>query len=442
MKIPAAMRVPIARVSGWLLGAVLATSATGAHAGAIGPCDDPFVYQGARVQVFILPLRAEGPLSERGRELVTLLQRHILHAALKYHSLGVGELTGDDEICSYERVTKEVRRRLAEGQSAIFLSGRIFEQRDALLLQTRVEFSVPGAPEVLSWNLGSGGDAATTATVPADPVDFAPRAIPIAYLKQLASAQADAQRMHEAPDPTSPFWELPSDPEARFGFVVLDERPGWMQVRLTAGAGEGWIRTDSLAAASDLQGSFPELHFIDGLIGYHLLRRPGATGAAGPGTGAAAGDRRTLQATLDSFDRYLAATKGRAESEARALAKVLQGNAVLHAAPQPWPTPQLQAAERHYLAARELAPTSTVANTFALACGSALCARGACSLDPDRLHEGFVEAVGRDPGSRELVGNLEQFYAAAQRGSLKVTMPADEIARQRELTQSVRAGMD
>ena len=33
-------------------------------------------------------------------------------------------------------------------------------------------------------------------------------------------------------------------------------------------------------------------------------------------------------------------------------------------------------------------------------------------------------------------------HGAAQRGSLKVTMPADELARQRELTKSVRAGMD
>jgi hypothetical protein len=248
--------------------------------------------------------------------------------------------------------------------------------------------------------------------------------------------------MYEAPDPASSFWELPADPEARFGYVVLEARDGWMHVQLSRGAGEGWVRTDTLAAATDLKGTFPELHFIDGLIGYHLLAGAGSSSPAGRAAGTAAEGRRTLQATLDSFDRYLAATQGRAESEARALAKVLQGNAVLHAAQQPWQTPELQAAERHYLAARELAPTSTVASTFALACGSALCARGACSLDPDRLHEEFVEAVGRDPGSRELVGNLEQFYAAAQRGSLKVTMPADELARQRELTKSVRAGMD
>ncbi len=441
MKKNRAMRGAAVRVMGWLVGAALAVSATNAQAGAMSPCNDPVVFQGARVQVFILPFRAEGPLSARGRELVTVLQRHVLHSALKYHSLGVVELTGDDDLCSYEGTTAEVRRRLGKGQSAIFVSGRMFEQREAMLLQTRVEFSAPGAPEVLSWSLGPG-DAAATATVPPDPVDFAPRAIPIAYLQQLAAAQAGARRMYEAPDPSSSFWELPADPEARFGYVVLEARDGWMRVQLSRGAGEGWMRTDALAASTDLQGTFPELYFIDGLIGYQLLAGINSSAPAGPGAGATAGDRRTLQATLDSFDRYLAATKGRAESEARALAKVLQGNAVLHAAPQPWPTPQLQAAERHYLAARELAPTSTVANTFALACGSALCARGACSLDPDRLHEGFVEAVGRDPGSRELVGNLEQFYAAAQRGSLKVTMPADEIARQRELTQSVRAGMD
>jgi hypothetical protein len=430
-----------ARVTGWLLGAALATVSMGARAGVIGPCDDPFVYPDARVQVFILPFRAEGQLSARGRELVTVLQRHVLHAALKYHSLAVEELTGDDDLCDYQRTTAEVRRRLRKGQSAIFVSGRMFEQSEAMLLQTRVEFSVPGAPEVLSWSLGPGDDAVTTATVPADPVDFAPRAIPMAYLQRLAAAQAGARRMYSAPDATASFWELPADPEARFGFVVLDARDGWMRVQLLGGAGEGWIRTDALAASTDLQGTFPELYFIDGLIGYHLLASPNSLPAA-PGSGAAAGDRRTLQSTLESFDRYLAATKGRAESEARALAKVLQGNAILRAAPQPWQTPQLQAAERHYLAARELAPTSTVASTFALACGSALCARGACSLDPDRLHEAYVEAVGRDPSSRELVGNLEQFYAAAQRGNLKITMPADELARQHELTQSVRAGMD
>lgn len=442
MKRTRAMRGATASVTGWLLGAALAVSATSARAGAASPCDDPVVFEGARVQVFILPFRAEGPLSARGRELVTVLQRHVLHAALRYHSLGVVELTGDDELCSYERTTAAVRRRLGKGQTAIFLSGRMFEQRDAMLLQTRVEFAVPGAPEVLSWNLGPGDEPATTATVPADPVDFAPRAIPIAYLQQLAAAQAGARRIYEAPDPASSFWELPADPEARFGFVVLDARDGWMRVQLSPGTGGGWMRTDALAASTDLQSTFPELHFIDGLIGYHLFPNTSPPGLAANGPGGTTRDRRTLQATLDSFDRYLAATHGRAESEARALAKVLQGNAILRATPEPWPTPQLQAAERHYLAARELAPTSTVASTFALACGSALCARGACSLDADRLHEAFVEAVGRDPSSRELVGNLAQFYAAAQRGSLKVNMPADELARQRDLTQSVRAGMD
>jgi hypothetical protein len=400
------------------------------------------VFQGARVQVFILPFRAEGPLSTRGRELVTVLQRHVLHGALEYHSLGVVELTGDDELCSYERTTGEVRKRLKKGQSAIFVSGRMFEQREAMLLQTRVEFSTPGAPEVMTWSLGPTAGEATTGTVPPEPVDFAPRAIPLAFLQQLAAAQTGARRMYKTPDPAASYWELPADAEARFGYVVLDAKPGWMRVELARGAGEGWIRTDTLTGSQDLQGTFPELHFIDGLIGYHLLVSPNSPVFAAQDPGAAAGDRRTLPATLESFERYVAATQGRAESEARALAEVLQGNAILRAAPMPWPTPQLQAAERHYLAARELAPTSTVASTFALACGSALCTRGACSLDADRLHEDFLEAISRDPSSRELVGNLQAFYTAAQRGDLRVRMQADELARQKALTESVQAGMD
>jgi hypothetical protein len=44
--------------------------------------------------------------------------------------------------------------------------------------------------------------------------------------------------------------------------------------------------------------------------------------------------------------------------------------------------------------------------------------------------------------SMELVGNLQAFYAAAERGDLRVRMPADEVARQRSLTQRVQSGMD
>jgi hypothetical protein len=436
------MRGAQALMAGWLLAAALALLTSRADAGAMSSCDDPVVFQGARVQVFVLPFIAEGPLSARGRELVTILQRHVLHAALKYHSLGVVELTGDDALCSYERTTAEVRRRLKQGQVAIFVSGRMFEQREAMLLQTRVEFSAPGAPEVLRWRLGATASDVTTATVPPEPVDFAPRSIPIGYLQQLQEAQAGARRIYSAPDPAASFWELPADPDARFGFVVLDAKEGWMRVEVSNRAGEGWVRTDTLAGAADLKGTFPELHFIDGLIGYHLLTSPGASALATQDPGAEARSRRTLSATIESFDRYLVATQGRAESEVRALARVLQGNAILRAAPQPWPTPQLQAAQRHYLAARELAPTSTAASTFALACGSALCTRGACSLDADRLHEDFIEAIGRDPSSRELIGDLQAFYAAAQLGKLQIGMPADELGRQRALTQSVMAGMD
>jgi hypothetical protein len=131
-----------------------------------------------------------------------------------------------------------------------------------MLLQTRVEFSAPGAPEVLSRRLAATASDVTTATVPPEPVEFAPRSIPIEYLQQLEEAQAGARRMYSAPDPAVSFRELPADPDARFGFAVLDAKEGWMRVELSRGAGEGWVRTDTLAGAADLKGTFPELLYL------------------------------------------------------------------------------------------------------------------------------------------------------------------------------------
>jgi hypothetical protein len=68
--------------------------------------------------------------------------------------------------------------------------------------------------------------------------------------------------MYSAPDPAVSFRELPADPDARFGFAVLDAKEGWMRVELSRGAGEGWVRTDTLAGAADLKGTFPELLYL------------------------------------------------------------------------------------------------------------------------------------------------------------------------------------
>lgn len=416
-----------------LLGALLMGAAPDAGAGMMGPCDSPIVLPGPRVQVFILPYHAESRLTARGRELTTIMQRHVLFAALKYQSIGVEELTGDDSQCAYERIAPRILQRLKPGQAAIFLRGRLFEQGDSIRLQSTVSFGVPQMPDTLAWNVTGDATGKTSATIPDDPVMFAPRTIPFSFLQTLESAQKEARRLHKTPSADSTFFDLPADPAARFGFEVLETRDDWMHLRLFPSGQDGWVPAHALATAGDLKGAFPELYFVDGLIGYHELLT-----AASPG----AGNRRLLDSTLASFDEYIRQASGRAESEARALATILKGNAVLRATGTGnWSTEQLQQAQRYYQEAQRLAPTSTVANNFAVACTSALCARGACADGPDQLHAQFLTAISRDPTSPELVNNLKVFYEAVQNGRLKVNASPAAVSEQRALVERVQKTM-
>lgn len=406
-----------------------------ATAGIKSPCDDPMVLPGPKVHVFIMPYEAQGKLSARGQQLTTILQRHVLFAALKYRSIAVEELTGRSQQCAPEKIMSRVTRGLADGQAAIFLSGRLFEQGDSIRLQSTVTFTMKGNPDTLRWTLDAGSDNDASATVPADPVLFAPRQIPLSFLEMIEPAYRQARRLHSAPAESSSFFDLPDDPEARFGYEVMEVRNDWMHIRLLPRGDDGWVPAHALASADNLKGAFPELYFVDGLIGYHQLWSTSSRPVTGD-------PRRVLELTRASFDRYSNEAAGRAESETLALARILKGNATLRAAgAAAWSTETLKQAQALYRDAQQVAPTSTIAGNFFLACTSALCARGACDEGSDRVHEQYLRAIARDPTSSELIANLDRFYGAAQVGRIRLSVPAGQIAEQRTRTSRVQAEM-
>jgi hypothetical protein len=415
-----------------LVGAMLAP----VRAGIQTPCNDPTVLSGPKVHVFILPYQAESKLTQRGRELATIVQRHVLFAALKYQSIAVAELTGEAQECRYEKLAQSVYSRLKNGQAAIFLWGRVFEQGDAIRLQSTVAFSMVGSTDRYEWTLDRDSGAKTQATVPADPVIFSPRVIPLNFLQMLEPAQREARRLHASPDSASPAMELPNDPDARFGFEVMETRNDWMHVRLFPSRDTGWIPAHALTDGSNLKGTFPELYFVDALIGYHQLwGTPNRTAVGDP--------RRTLTATRRSFDEYLNQAASRAESDARALAAILKGNATLRASgsADAWSTDALQEAEKDYQNAQRQAPASTVANNFSLACASALCTRGVCGEGANRLHAQYLDAIARDPTSKELITNLNAFYEVAEKGRIAIGIPPDQLAQQRTVAKRLQETM-
>jgi hypothetical protein len=400
-----------------------------AHAGMQSPCDDPTVLTGARVQVFIFPYESERNLTLKGRALATVMQRHVLFAALKYPSIGVAELTEGAGKCRYEAVSARVRSRLQPGQTAIFLYGRVFEQGPNIYLKSSVSVATDAGLKEIQWPLVPSGQPRITTATPSEVQGFSPRTIPLSFLERLEPSQEKARRVHKQPNEQSPFEDLPGHPDARFTYLVLGTQGDWMQVRVLPFGVEGWVPAHALATGDELKGEFPELYFVDGLVGYHS--RPAAGVSA---------DRLATR-TRASLERYLQATESLAESDPRSLAWVLMGNTRLRAAETPWTSAVLDATRADYRRAVSESPTWTPARSHLLAITTLLCSRNACGEEASTLEAQYLEAIGRDPLSRELMGSLNAYYDAASLGKVTSSLSPDALEKKRATVREVRARM-
>jgi hypothetical protein len=410
------------------LACLLCALAVDARAGAISPCSNPIVFD-SKAQVHIFPYEADGRLTDKGRALATLLQRHVLFAALKYPSIGVEELVEYGGTCNARAVMERIRSRLKPTQTAIFLTGRVFEQDGRIHLKNFVTVAAAKGATTLAWPLAPGAQATITTEMPLEVPGFAPRTIPVSFLERLESSQALARRIHVAPDANSTFKDLPNEPADRYTYQIFDARNDWMRVRVMPYGIEGWLPAHTLASSDELKGEFPELYFVDALVGYFSLGW------------SAASDRRTLEATLGSIDRYLSVTMDRSEADPRALAYVLKGNARLRAAGADWPTPLLQTAQAEYRRAAAESPSWTAARSHLLASTAMLCVRGACENEAKSLEAEYLDAIGRDPLNRDLVVGLNAYYEAATLKRLATDLTPDVLASRRQKARAVESDM-
>jgi hypothetical protein len=278
----------------------------------------------------------------------------------------------------------------------------------------------------LTWEL-TGVNAKVSATLPGEPVLFAPRAIPLDLLEVLQDAQREARRLHQTPTSESSYKDLPSGPEARYGFEVLGAENDWMHVRVFPLEEEGWVPAHALTTGDELKGAFPELYFVDGLIGYNELKSSSTDSSASQA-------QQTLKAMQDSLNKYLELSSTSAESEARALAAVLRTNAQwrLERDSKPY-LAAVESAQKGYLAAEQIAPATTLAANFQLACALVLCAAGECPVNPNELHRQFLAAIARDPTDKELLQNMALLYDAVSRGRVSLALSPKEIIDRRNI---------
>jgi hypothetical protein len=357
-----------------------------------------------------------------------VLQRHILFAALKYPGIAAEQLRGEGPQCDGDQVERRIEPPSGSGRSVIFLRTRLFEQGDRLYLQSTITVANKSPVVALHWPLGAADGAQTGASVPNDPIVFAARVLPLTVLDNIGEAEERSRRLHEQPSEDSPFFEIPSSPNARFAFEVLEARADWMHVAVHFSYGMGadrvgWLQAHTLGDAASLKGAFAELSFLDALVGYNEL--------IVPGLGEPNYDRVRAY-TLGALSRYLDASKVFSESDARSQATVLRANTELLPQRADWTNAQLTQALSQYRVARELSPTYSAASNHTLACATALCARGACTVEQgDALHREYLKAIEVDPANAELLANLASFYAAASQGLIKTSLADNAIANQR-----------
>lgn len=399
------------------------------RSGVVSPCEDPTMLRSANVQVYILPYTATQNLTPNARALATLMQRHILFAALKYRSIAVAELTEHGDRCNLEKIEKKLRAQLRPDQTAILLSGTMFEQDDKIYLKSSVTVLKNPRHESLSWPIGDSHRTALVTRTPTVISSFAPRTIPLSYLDRMQEAQQEARRVYASPNAASAAREFPDYRGAQLIFYVLDANDDWMKIRVMPYDIEGWVPAHALATADHLKSEFPELHFVDGLIGLYGISQDRERA------------ERTAQQSRDSLQRYLHTTTDTVESEPRSVAAVLQGNSYLLGTSN-WSDKNLRSAQRDYRFAREMMPTSLVAANHDLACTTMLCARGACGDERATLHQQYLSVLGIDPANRELLNNLHKFYSLASNGVIHTDLSADDLKqRQHLLTELARTAL-
>ena len=245
-------------------------------------CSRPFVFRDARVNILILPYRnltgTNADLERASWQLTLLLQQTILFSALKYPSIGVVRTVASDpdrtDDCTTAVVSQKIlgnspgaMQQLSSDGAAILLWGQIYKEGEQVYLCSYARLLRRGSD--IAMETTGGGHGVFSARLPANAVTFPPRVISTGLLQQIGSAYREASIVHSDRNVNSSGFELPVDPREPFPYQVLEATPdGWMRIRGMRGGQVGWIYASESVRSRTLAANLPELHFIDGAIGY------------------------------------------------------------------------------------------------------------------------------------------------------------------------------
>jgi len=419
------------------------------------PCQSPFVFTDAVVNVVVLPYRESGLPQTQGKgsgtELSLLIQMDVLSHILDHGNVGavqlVAQTSAAQAVCRPEIVGNKLLEKIpgaattvVPGKGLVVVWGLLYEEDEDLYAQTFASFLRRDRSEDLTF---SAGDDKFTARPSSQMIAFAPRRMTVSDLKRIDLSFQKANVLH-----TEPKDDAPGEPlgvaarcsgcgEGMTGYQVKARFGQWLQIVKKNPDGSskmGWLHAGVGLSGDSLDGALPELQFIEGAVGY-LAARIDADANVTPAN-------LSASATGEQLNEFMKAADPDQEAMAVAVAAQLDGITGLLSRKDL--LAGLTFAQPLFEKARTLVPYS--ADAIALATLSevnrtSLAPRnpnGAMMLqDPRVTAQRLAQASILDPGNPRALTNLHNFYNVVLR-SQQTGAAANQLDRA-EVQKQIKA---
>jgi hypothetical protein len=405
-----------------------------AQAGAISSCESPIVFEGAEVNVVVLPYfqsgRSPRELNGLGSQLALLVKLETLYRALAYDHWGVILLTGDKRACDPDRVSEELLFRIRPAGRVIVVWGKLYQQDEDIYAQTFARFyrkplpTEKASPPEVEFQLGG---KTFQGRIAGQQFAFPPEQLPIKMIDAIAAGFADAAFIYDRPSLDAPKRPLPLEQFRKcdtcpgaLAFTVEGQTEDWIHVRPREG-GDGYLLAHLKQGVSLIQ-RMPELGFVQGLLGFLRYGEPPLEVQTSK---ISAGIKVAQQALLEYAKRSEADEEPETKASALQLAGMLE-----FAQKQGDSSEQFDAAYQlvpYNSDARNLAAMFRLYRDYSLP-GKNLRARETAN--------DFIAAVALQPRNTFVLGNLKSLYellttpSAQEKTNVGSTIGPDEIERQ------------
>lgn len=408
----------------WVMGVWPAGAVAGApHV----DCRAPFVFDGADVNVVVLPYRSAAnssvPLGEIGQRLALLIKLDVFSHILDYGSIGAVQMevpfnVGNDTSCDPQLVMAQLLgqhggalKEVAQGRGVIFVWGILYEEEQDVVVQTYARFLRRDTSEAIALQAGGLDFTVQPSTAT---VAFAPQLFPKDRMVAIEKSFTKADVVRTQPRDDAPGQPLPHDVAKCFGcshipstaFQVQQIEGEWIQVRwLSPGTDiprSGWIHAAGRLGGESLDQVLPELSFIEGTVGYLRQRVAESRGEHLP--------QALSSLTARSFESFQAAEAAQA-STAVAVGQQLSGLVQMLQRDED----RLLRAQRDFDAAIQLTPYDAHAVTLAAVTRivAEWNARHAVTAE-EELADRLTSAVMLSEQPAAAVSNLRNFYKLLQ----------------------------